>query len=475
LRLRLWIGCLAGVLVAAAGLAWILAADIIASTGAEPRLLLIRIAVVMGVALLASLGFALWLDRGIVGRLRNLARGAALGQLVEPKDVGAEPGWGELGDLTRTLQSLLTRNRQLNWASVELEASLRQITAVREAIEHWNATERWEGLPGVEGPLKPFVDALNRGFGRQTDVFEQNHEAARQVSTELASSLGSAREAAEQAEQGFVESTALLTTVRELQRLSAELQQAIDSAALSHSGAENQAYQQWRSTAAEAIEELIAAAGGSIEHLAAGLSRVQEIAEHVHLLSNRATLIALNVVVAGGRPGHPEAAPEALSGELKELAREVRAATDRVGELSRDVEREARAATERMRGIRDRVAVRLDQAPVLPATESQRSSDDINRLLERVREMVQDATTKGERLSAAGERASRAAQNLVRELEDEARDVEGLVIRLSPAGTAVAPDEPIAPEQSPRPTSLRVVERQEPRQAEPRRGREERS
>ena len=52
------------------------------------------------------------------------------------------------------------------------------------------------------------------------------------------------------------------------------------------------------------------------------------------------------------------------------------------------------------------------------------------RLLERVREMVQDAAAKGERLSAAGERASRAAERLVRRLEEEAGTLDGLAMRL---------------------------------------------
>ena len=77
LRLRLWLGCLAGALIAAAGLAWN-AARGFASWADEPRLLLIRLAVVAGVALLVSLGFALWLDRGIVRRIRGLSRSAAL-------------------------------------------------------------------------------------------------------------------------------------------------------------------------------------------------------------------------------------------------------------------------------------------------------------------------------------------------------------------------------------------------------------
>jgi len=60
--------------------------------------------------------------------------------------------------------------------------------------------------------------------------------------------------------------------------------------------------------------------------------------------------------------------------------------------------------------------------------------------------MVQDATRKGERLSAAGERSSRAAQRLVRRLEEQLREFEGLVVRLGPA--MALPEEPRAGDDS---------------------------
>jgi len=46
--------------------------------------------------------------------------------------------------------------------------------------------------------------------------------------------------------------------------------------------------------------------------------------------------------------------------------------------------------------------------------------------------MVQDAARKGERLSEAGERASRSAERLMRRLDDGSRDMDGLLVRLSP-------------------------------------------
>jgi hypothetical protein len=93
------------------------------------------------------------------------------------------------------------------------------------------------------------------------------------------------------------------------------------------------------------------------------------------------------------------------------------------------------AATERMRGVRERVATRLEQVPVESPGEGFQPTEESWRALDRVREMVQDAIRKGERLAAAAERGSRAAERILRRVEEETRDMEGLVVRLSPAET----------------------------------------
>jgi ABC-type transporter Mla subunit MlaD len=159
------------------------------------------------------------------------------------------------------------------------------------------------------------------------------------------------------------------------------------------------------------------------------------------LIALNATLMGAEEATRGGARDPLAPAGEELAPEMKRLAVEVRTATDRTHELAQEVEREIAAAVERMRGVRQRVAARLERIPrpPTPAEAAARPTDDLVRLLERVREMIQDATQKGERLSAAGERASRAADRLVRRLDDEVAELAGLVARLAPAGAALAP------------------------------------
>ena len=125
-----------------------------------------------------------------------------------------------------------------------------------------------------------------------------------------------------------------------------------------------------------------------------------------------------------------------------------------------------------MKGLRERVAARLDEAPPLPEVAPEPAGatgraapapppEAAARLLERVREMIQDAAAKGERLSATGERASRAAEHVVRMLEQEAGTLQALARRLG-ADEAV-PGGDAAPEAGPlRPGDLRLLGPEEP-------------
>jgi hypothetical protein len=441
-----------------AGALWWLAGTRIGAQGvADPAALVIALLAVSGGGVLIAALLALWLDHHVVGHLRGIAEALRTGRIESLRDLPSSEGWGELSSLTRIAHARLAREQSLLQAADELERTRQQLAMLRGSLERWLATERWEPARILTGPLAEVADTLDRGFARDREVREQNQEASRLMRAELEGARDDARESVEQAERGFVEATALLTSVRELQRLGAELGTVLatpESEAPS-SGAPAPGY---REVAARAIEELVAASVESVDRLASGLRNVQGVGEQVRLIANRSTLIALNAALGGSAPP----AGEDLAGELKALARDVRAATERSDQLARDLETEVAAASARMRDVRGRVSAILSEAPAEPAVAAtgSRVPEDADRLMDRVREMIQDATSKGERLSAAGERSSRAAQRLVRRLEEHGREFDGLIVRL--AASSALPEEPRADEPDERgapETPLRLLER----------------
>ena len=438
LRVRLWIGCLGSALLVAAALWWLVLESDLPASGLNAELRWVWLPAIAGGALLVGIVLALWLDRGIVQVLRGLARSLAAGQPSELR--GMPSGWGELGELTERVQEVLVRQRQLTRSGTEQASMQAEIARLRESLERWEPGSRWQPPATQTGPLSLISAALERTLALAVGSRAGTGENLRGAAVELTESLGDARETAEQAERGFVEATALLTTVRELHRLSGELQQALGEPA--SEAAVPDAVERYRIAASHAIEELVAASGVSVTLLAEGMLKVHEVSEQVQVVANRATLIALHAVTAG-RSGER---PAETSEELKTLAREVRAATDRVSELARDVELDVSSATQRMSAVRARVADALETVPA-PALSGPQTGDTLH-LMERVREMVQDATAKGERLSAAGERASRAAQRLTQRLEEEVARLEALSRTLGPETSSSAPDAARTPGES---------------------------
>ena len=495
LRLRLWLGCLLGGVAgggAVVGLfAWLSPPDPLF----DPLALGIWPWSAAGFCLALAVGMGLWLDHGIALHLRGLNRAIAGG---EPAGLGALPaatGWGELSLLTAQLQSQLVRQHELGRAAAELEELRHRLRSLRAAVEMRPPGQRAEPLRPLEGQLGRLIEAFNRHWAEEERVEAESREDVLGLRHELTLALADARDSAEQAERGFVEATALLTTARELQRLGGELQQELSppapvpetaagpapgAAAPGMGAAETpaaaEAQRRYREAAAAAIDELVTASRESVEHLAAGFSQVHEIGEHVQVLANRATLIALNVAVARGslppdaEPGAGAVPrPEGLSRDLKSLATEVRAVTDRTAELSRTIDREVAAAVERMHGLRERVAARLDEAPPLieagagepPAAGPPEAA---LRLLERVRQLVQDAAAKGERLSATGERASRAADRLLRRLEEESGVLERLARRFGASEDELHEEAGPAVDETP-PGDVRLLGPDEPKPA----------
>jgi hypothetical protein len=419
LRLRIWLGCLAGALVAGGGIWWVVGTQMNEGPTTDPAIIVSWLGAVAGLGVMVAAAFALWLDHGLVSHARGLTQALATRQIARLRGLPATSGWGELSQLTQQVQQAVSQYRSAERAAEELGLLRDQLMSLHKALARWNETERWSDVQR-EGPVGVVAESLGRGLVRLEDWRDQNLEVARQIARELELALGAARESSEKAERSFVESTALLTTVRELHRLYVELQHAWEVGAKPAGGAESDVLE----LAREAIEELVAGSTEAVERLATGLRRVEEMSDQTALLANRATLVALEATLEARSEGN---------GETRRLVDEIRATVDRSASLSKDLSTSIESATARMHALRERVADKLESLPATP-TAAPGSGEEVERLFERVREMVQDATAKGERLSAAGERASRAAESLLRGLESETREVEGLVARLAPVG-----------------------------------------
>ena len=437
LRMRLWLACISGGAIAGLGSLWVLGTRAGPDSGNPPELMA-WLAGVAFAAVFAGIVLALWLDHHVVGHLRGLLRGMASGRVTELRGLPSAAGWGELSELTESAQAMLARQRANARAAEELELVRAQVTALRAAVEHWQRQETWDAPVLGAGPLAELGDALARGFARRAVVDEQNVVVARQVAAELSGAIADAQESAEQAERGFVEATAMLTTVRELQRLSGELHLALAGVGSATAPADDSATR-------EALEELVGASQASVDAIGRGMIRVQDVSELVQQLANRATLVAIHAVSGG----HGISGDEGdVAAELKQLVRDVREATDRTTQFAQEIEEAVSEAGHAMHEARERASARLESRPATTAPAAgTRAYDDATRLLERVREMVQDAARKGERLSAAGERASRAAERLSRRVGDESAEAQALSARLAPVGDVGVRAEPPAPRE----------------------------
>ena len=445
LRVRLWIGCLAGSLLSAGAVALLLARFPDLASRLDPEFRWVWLPGILGAAVLLSFAFALWLDRGIVQPLRGLTRGLAEGQIVELRGLPSTSGWGEISELTLEAQAMLARHRNLARAGADLNQLCEQLNGLHQAIERGARSGTWEPLRATmpagaaSGALAPLLAALNRELARVSASGAASREVAGTLESESLAALEDVRDLAEQSERGFVEATALLTTVRELERLASELDTALGmprAATDDRARDAGAAVQGFRAAAADAIGRLVVASSESVAHLAGGMQRVQEIGDQTRVIANRATLIALHALSGRERTAASDPAP--VGEDLKSLAREVREANDRVGALTAEIEHQAATARERMASVRTEVAAVLDSVPTPETSPATEVAADSVRLMERVREMIRDATAKGERLSSAGERASRAAERLKRRIESEVESVDRLLEALG----ARAPAEP---------------------------------
>src|SRR5262245_22925781 len=95
LRLRIWLGCLGGALVAAGGAWWVIATRLGPIT-TDLASFVSWLAAAFGIAVLVGAALAFWLDLGLVAHLRGLTRAVASRQVALLRGLPASSGWGEV-------------------------------------------------------------------------------------------------------------------------------------------------------------------------------------------------------------------------------------------------------------------------------------------------------------------------------------------------------------------------------------------
>ncbi len=423
LRLRLWSACLAGGLVVAAGLLWLVFDPERALDAESLRTLVLG---VVGGSLLLGVLVALWLDHHLIGHLRGLMVALQSGQVADLRELPADSGWGELSALGDAVHDRIRRSEREQDAQIRLANTQAQLAALQASLMQWRVTGQWQRPAAADAAVLPILDLVGEAVSGHAQVDANTREAAQRLAGELVNVIHEAHETAVHAERGFSEAASLQTAVRELQRLSLELQTAL-SAPVTPVG------EPAAERARVALEQLVEASTESVGALGQGLLRVQDVSEQVQRLANRATLIAIQTLSGTGDPA-------AFADDLKQLARDVRDATDRTQRYAAEIDAAVREADAVMRQARTRA---LEQLAVEPATATTTGrGPDAQRLVERVLELVQDAGARGERVSGVNERASSIAERLSRRLQGSVLEAGDLVVRLTPSherGTAASP------------------------------------
>ena len=423
LRLRLWLACLAGGLLAAAGLSWLVFNPDSGLDGDGMRTMLIGM---IGLSVLVGVLVGVWLDHHIVGHLRGLLVALQSGQVADLRDLPADMGWGELTAVSDAIQERLRHGEREQQAQQQLVRTQSQLAALHAALMHVRLTGQWQ-RPAIDDPhVRPFVDLLAEAADQHGRADDNTREAAQRLAGELAAVIHEAHETAVHAERGFVEATSLQTSVRELQRLAQELHGALDVKATPEPETDPAAER-----AREALELLVEASSSSVESLGRGLLRVHDVSDQVQRIANRATLIAIEAL-SDSADSADSAELAAFAEELKHLARDVREATDRTTRYAAEIDDAVRAADASMRDARERALAHMAEPEPAAAPAAGPRMPDTERLMERVLEMVQDTGAKGERVSTMNEHASSIAERLARRLAGSGLEASDLVVRLTP-------------------------------------------
>src|SRR5262245_37492111 len=83
LRLRIWLGCLGGALVGAAGMWWMIAGNSDPNGVIDLPLFVLWVSAVSAGGIVIGIALAMWLDRGIIGHLNGLSASLSSGRVSD--------------------------------------------------------------------------------------------------------------------------------------------------------------------------------------------------------------------------------------------------------------------------------------------------------------------------------------------------------------------------------------------------------
>src|SRR5258706_6741861 len=179
LRLRIWIACLAGAVVATLSLIWVVATLAPYAGSVDPLLLAVFPWAAGGVGVLTGIAMAMWLDHNIVGHLRGLARVLADERVAGLRGLPASAQLGELSELGQGIQRLITRMERSTQEAQQARLERQQIEATLEhvmgALAAW-AHQGTEALTPAEGPLVGIAGGLNHRAARDREPWGRNRE-----------------------------------------------------------------------------------------------------------------------------------------------------------------------------------------------------------------------------------------------------------------------------------------------------------
>ncbi len=395
----------------------------------------------LAIGLLAAVGTWLWLRHSLVRRLAVVAHALETRRVADLKELPTGGGWGELTDVGETVSAFLVGQRALERDLEEL-ATLRAVLArLGETAARWAETEEspvWRAAFVESAPPAPageLVDRLQDATERLDERRREQTVVAGQVRTSIEDAERRLRDLSAGAERQFLETTSLLTVLRELKRWSGELEHVVETIAplpspAAEAGARAQALvhegldhaEHWAGTAVSSTELLA--------QTAADEARVFDAAR---LAAVRAAAAALE--------GHDAARPAAEA--LSSFLREAEAALSHAQYAERAARESIATQSEAIAELRERLtraAVEL-APPALPRADDPAIA--ARKALERVREMVQDVLARGQRLAAAAERTSSEAQRSSEEVAHALDEIDGLAVRLAPASEDDVVESPI--------------------------------